>query len=130
MSENLYSLQEITQALKNREFTVHYQPQYDALTNELKSAEALARWQLSDGRIVMPGSFIPVLESSSEILELDWYILNEVCRFLSAQEEKISAAYRSPSISQGFISATRILSESLSKPLTATESPAVSLKWK
>lgn len=88
MSENLYSLQEITQALKNREFTVHYQPQYDALTNELKSAEALARWQLSDGRIVMPGSFIPVLESSGEILELDWYILNEVCRFLSAQEEK------------------------------------------
>lgn len=88
MDEQTYSLDVIMKALKNREFIVYYQPQYNAINNELKSAEALARWRLSDGNIVMPGSFIPVLENGPEIMELDWYILNEVCSFLHMQEEK------------------------------------------
>lgn len=88
MAEQTYSLDTIMRALENREFIVYYQPQYNAITNELKSAEALARWRLSDGSIVIPDSFIPVLENGPEIMELDWYILREVCRFLQMQEEK------------------------------------------
>ncbi|MCM1309041.1 MAG: EAL domain-containing protein, partial [Butyrivibrio sp.] len=93
MTEQTYSLDEIMRALANREFVVYYQPQYSALTNRLKSAEALARWRTDHG-IVMPGSFIPILEQGEEILEFDWYILREVCRFLSLQEEK--KLYRVP----------------------------------
>lgn len=88
MTQKQYSLSAILQALQNREFVVYYQPQYDALTNELKSAEALARWRLPDGSIAAPDSFIPVLEQGPEIMAFDWYILGEVCGFLRLQEER------------------------------------------
>lgn len=88
MAQKQYTTDEILQGLRNNEFVAYYQPQYDALTNELRSAEALARWRLSDGSIVMPGSFIPVLENSTDILEFDWYMLREVCKFLHKQDEQ------------------------------------------
>ncbi|MCD8011841.1 MAG: EAL domain-containing protein [Lachnospiraceae bacterium] len=72
----------IQQALKNNEFIVYYQPQYKALRGQLASAEALARWKKPDGSIGMPGEFIPYLEQSRQICELDWQILRAVCRFL------------------------------------------------
>ena len=41
---------------------VYYQPKYDATTNRLKSAEALARWVRKDGSVVLPEMFLPSLE--------------------------------------------------------------------
>lgn len=79
---------EIRKAMQNRELKVYYQPQYNSLTNKLTSAEALVRWQKPDGTIVMPGSFIPQLEKNGAILELDWYMLEEVCIFLKHQKEE------------------------------------------
>ncbi|MCD7882310.1 MAG: EAL domain-containing protein [Lachnospiraceae bacterium] len=72
----------IRQALEHHEFIVYYQPQYKALRGQLASAEALARWKKPDGSIGMPGEFIPYMEEGSLICELDWQILQEVCRFL------------------------------------------------
>ncbi|MCM1569709.1 MAG: EAL domain-containing protein [Roseburia sp.] len=88
MSKEQESLALVVQAVKNGEFVAYYQPQYDALTNKLKSAEALARWRKKDGSIGMPGSFIPVLEAGEEIMRLDWYILQEVCGMLRRQKEQ------------------------------------------
>lgn len=79
---------QIKEAMKNRELKVYYQPQYDSLTSKLTSAEALVRWQKPDGTIIMPGSFIPQLEKNKVILELDWYMLEEVCIFLNRQREQ------------------------------------------
>lgn len=79
---------EILRAMEKREIQVYYQPQYDALTGKLAGAEALARWIKEDGSVVMPGSFIPLLEQGTEIRELDWYMLKEVCMFLGQQEKE------------------------------------------
>lgn len=79
----------IRQAFENHEFKVYYQPQYDAITNRLVGAEALVRWIKPDGTMIMPGSFIPQLEEENGILELDWYMLKEVCIFLKKQLEKM-----------------------------------------
>lgn len=73
---------ELSAAMENGEIQVYYQPQYDAVTGKLKSAEALARWIKPDGRIIMPGDFIPPAERSGLINELDFYILRRVCMFL------------------------------------------------
>lgn len=80
--------QEVFLAMEKHEIQVYYQPQYDALTSKLTGAEALARWIKEDGSIVMPGSFIPMLERGTEITELDWYMLREVCIFLRQQQEE------------------------------------------
>lgn len=79
-------INEIMEALKNHEMQVYYQPQYDTLTNALRGAEALVRWFKPDGTMVMPGQFIPVLEESEAILELDWYMVEAVCVFLQKQQ--------------------------------------------
>ncbi|MCH5274594.1 MAG: EAL domain-containing protein [Lachnospiraceae bacterium] len=78
----------IVEALQRREFKAYYQPQYDAITNRLVSAEALARWVKPDGTLVPPADFVPALEKGDEILALDWYILKEVCALLKKQKER------------------------------------------
>ncbi len=108
-------LNEIRQAYERREIKVFFQPQYDALSNKLISAEALARWFKPDGTLVMPGSYIPLLEQSDAIMELDWYMLNEVCIALT---EQISAEIPFVPVSVNF-SRKHVLDESFSEKLCA-----------
>lgn len=75
-------------AMENHELTAYYQPQYDAITNRLVSAEALVRWVKPDGTIIPPAEFIPLMEQNNAILKLDWYVLKEVCTFLERQKKE------------------------------------------
>lgn len=65
-------------ALNNNEFQVFYQPKVNIVTGEICGAEALCRW-FHDGSIVPPTEFIPILEETSEICKLDFYMLDKVC---------------------------------------------------
>ncbi|MCR5093817.1 MAG: GGDEF domain-containing phosphodiesterase, partial [Lachnospiraceae bacterium] len=67
------------EALKNGEFRVFYQPKVDVETGKIEGAEALCRW-IREGRIVPPGEFIPILEQSTDICQLDYYMLDCACR--------------------------------------------------
>ena len=80
--QDITLMKKIEQALENNEFKAFYQPQYDSVTGRLVSAEALARWITPDGNVVSPAEFIPCAEKTDLILKIDWYILNEVCKFL------------------------------------------------
>jgi EAL domain-containing protein (putative c-di-GMP-specific phosphodiesterase class I) len=87
-------IKEIKHAIEHHELKAYYQPQYDSITNRLVSAEALVRWIKNDGTMVMPGEFIPELEKSDAIIDVDWYMLEEVCRLLNRQERE--AVHRVP----------------------------------
>ena len=76
---------EIRAALQNNELTAFYQPQYDALTSQLKGAEALVRWIKPDGSIIPPCYFIPVAEESGLIMDIDWYVTELACKTLEKQ---------------------------------------------
>ena len=80
-------LSEVSTALESREFKVYFQPQYDAISSQMKGAEALARWVKNDGTVILPKDFIPFMEETGSIIDLDWYILDEVCRFVKEQKE-------------------------------------------
>jgi len=71
-------------ALKNREFVLHYQPQLDIESGRIIGLEALLRWQLPDGALVPPGSFIPVAEQSGLIIAIGEWVLDEACRQAAA----------------------------------------------
>ena len=73
---------EAKHALINREFVVYYQPKIGLKTNSLVGAEALVRWKKSDGRIIPPDQFIPYLERNGMIVHVDFYVYDEVCRFI------------------------------------------------
>lgn len=80
-------MRNIEDALSAGEFKAYYQPQYDAVTGRLVSAEALARWIKPDGKIIPPIQFIPCAEKTELILKIDWCILNRVCEFIRTREE-------------------------------------------
>ncbi|MBR1629475.1 MAG: EAL domain-containing protein [Lachnospiraceae bacterium] len=68
-------------ALKNEEFLVYYQPKVSLSDEQLAGAEALCRWK-RDGKIVPPVDFIPIFEQGNNICKLDFYMLEHVCRDL------------------------------------------------
>ena len=70
---------DFAEALKKRELKVFYQPKVDVRTGEIVGAEALCRW-FRDGKIVPPMEFIPILEQGTDICQLDFYMLDAVCR--------------------------------------------------
>lgn len=80
--EDVRLLLEIQRALENREFVAYMQPQCDIKSGRIVGAEALVRWNHPERGLVMPSTFIPVLEENGFIVNLDRYIWEEVCRQL------------------------------------------------
>lgn len=68
-------------AIRDREFSVFYQPKVEVETGRIIGAEALVRW-FRDGNVISPAMFIPTLEKENKICELDYYVLEEVCKML------------------------------------------------
>jgi diguanylate cyclase (GGDEF)-like protein len=62
-------------AIKNQEFIACYQPLIDFETGNIIGAEALVRWQHPKLGLLFPDIFIPILESSGQIVQLDIYML-------------------------------------------------------
>jgi diguanylate cyclase (GGDEF)-like protein len=68
------------QALEGREFKVFLQPKFHLRDRRrVVGAEALIRWQ-RDGKLISPGSFVPLFEKNGFIKEIDHYVFEEVCK--------------------------------------------------
>jgi diguanylate cyclase (GGDEF)-like protein len=70
----------LRRALADDDLVLHYQPIVDAGTRSIVAAEALVRWNGSDGRLRMPSEFIGVAEDSRIIVPLGTWVLNAACR--------------------------------------------------
>jgi sensor c-di-GMP phosphodiesterase-like protein len=70
---------EIEHALEAGEFVPYYQPIVDIRTGQLRGAEVLVRWRKPDGTLVLPGAFIPLMESSGLIRDLTGTLMQKVC---------------------------------------------------
>ena len=71
--------QRLRTALAKNEFEVYYQPQIDALSGRLVSAEALLRWRPPEHGFVSPAQFIPVAEETGQIVSIGAWVLRTVC---------------------------------------------------
>ena len=70
-------------ALEHEEFVIHYQPKFSLSTNKLAGAEALVRWKRpNSSKLMRPDEFIPIFEDNGFVVELDFYVLERVCRKL------------------------------------------------
>jgi diguanylate cyclase (GGDEF)-like protein/PAS domain S-box-containing protein len=69
----------LSRALERSELLLHYQPKVDAASGRLVGAEALLRWQ-RNGELVPPGTFIPLAEHSSLILDIGAWVIDQTCR--------------------------------------------------
>ncbi len=72
-------------ALENNEFKVYFQPKVSVSKDCIVGAEALVRWVKPDGMIVTPDSFIPYLEKNGYIVQVDFFVYEEVCRYIRSK---------------------------------------------
>jgi EAL domain-containing protein (putative c-di-GMP-specific phosphodiesterase class I) len=70
--------------IKNREFFLLYQPQWDLKTSKMVGVEALLRWQSTEFGLMPPAEFIGLLEDSGLILSIGEWVLRSAC--LQARE--------------------------------------------
>ncbi|MBR5357935.1 MAG: GGDEF domain-containing protein [Clostridiales bacterium] len=69
----------LADAIVSGEIRPFYQPKVDAQTGQIVGGEALCRW-FQGGKIVPPDEFIPALEQTNDICDLDLFMLECVCR--------------------------------------------------
>lgn len=67
-------------ALQNAEFLVYLQPKVEISTNTMIGAESLVRWVSPEFGFLPPDEFIPLFEKNGFIAQLDFYVLDRVCR--------------------------------------------------
>ena len=75
-------------ALKNNEFCIYLQPQVSAKNGEVLGAEALVRWNDPARGMIDPCHFIPTLESSGYIYQLDSYIWELAAQKLAQWQQR------------------------------------------
>lgn len=78
--ENIESRMEA--ALEKGEFKPYLQAKWDMEVDHICGAEALIRWKQSDGSIVPPGDFIPLFEKNGFIERIDFFMLEEICKYI------------------------------------------------
>lgn len=87
LMENQTIISQFVPALEAGEFVVYYQPKVNISDRTLYGSEALVRW-LHEGSLIPPMQFVPQLEREGSICKLDYYVLEEVCKFLKERKEQ------------------------------------------
>lgn len=75
----------LSKAIENGELKVYYQPKMKTGSLQIDGAEALIRWQRPDGHFIYPDEFIPLIEQSGQIVELDYFVYREVFKFIAGR---------------------------------------------
>ncbi|MEO1305435.1 MAG: GGDEF domain-containing phosphodiesterase [Pseudomonadota bacterium] len=70
---------ELRQAVAEDRFVPLFQPKIDLKTGRILGAEALARWQLENGRLVSPSVFIELAEETGLIGKIGDQIMRKAC---------------------------------------------------
>jgi len=86
--------EQIRVAIERDEFLLYYQPQMNIATRVLSGAEALVRWQRTDGMLVNPAGFMSVCEQSGLITALGEVVLRKACQQMVEWQKAGSAPNR------------------------------------
>jgi len=68
----------------NRDFAAYYQAKVDIRNEQIVGAEALVRFKdpTAEGAIRAPGFFVPYYERTGRIRDIDFFVMESVCRML------------------------------------------------
>jgi len=78
----------LREALTKQEFRVVFQPQVAAGTRRLVGVEALLRWHNPHLGLVSPVQFIPIAETTGQIIPIGEWVLHESCRQARAWQDR------------------------------------------
>lgn len=71
---------QLAQAAERGQLELHYQPIVDLRSDQIVGAEALLRWRHPTLRMLPPGQFLPMVESSGLMPEIGAWVLGAACR--------------------------------------------------
>ncbi len=74
---------ELRAAFRDNQLSLHYQPIVNTVSREVLGFEALVRWQHPTRGLILPGAFMPIIESSGFSTQLGEFVLNEATRAAS-----------------------------------------------
>lgn len=75
-STRLALLGDLRRAVDQEQFELYYQPKVNLKTNEPFGVEALVRWKHPNGSLLLPDTFIPLLEHNGLIRSLTPWVVN------------------------------------------------------
>ena len=85
-----YYLSELPRALKEHEFVIYLQPKVDIPSGRINGAEALVRWDHPLEGIISPGRFVPIFEQNGTMVDIDKYVWEATCEFISKNRSKLN----------------------------------------
>ena len=90
VEKNYEITKEAMDALKRNEFVFYLQAQVDNKTGKVVGAESLVRWVTPKHGVVCPADFIPVLEHTGLVSEVDLFVWTETIKWMGKRlkEEK------------------------------------------
>ena len=74
IAERLALEHKLREAIDEQQFELYYQPQVNIVSGHIESVEALLRWNDPEHGLVLPGGFLPVLESSGLIIPVGKWV--------------------------------------------------------
>lgn len=83
-AERVQLIARVRDGLANQEFQLFYQPKICLRTGQHVGSEALLRWFNQDGRMVMPGLFMPKVESTTLIDPVTRFVIAKACEDIKA----------------------------------------------
>lgn len=82
-----YLINRIQTVSREAGFEIWFQPIFNVNKNAFSSIEALLRLKEKDGSYISPAEFIPLAESTGQIVPITWFVIEEVCRAMSSCSE-------------------------------------------
>ena len=79
-----YLINRIQTVSREAGFEIWFQPIFNVNKNAFSSIEALLRLKEKDGSYISPAEFIPLAESTGQIVPITWFVIEEVCRAMSS----------------------------------------------
>ncbi len=80
--------EDLSAAINQRQFVLHYQPIMDLSTGKLSGYEALIRWQHPERGLLYPDEFIAVAEETGKIVAVGYWVIEEACNQIKQFESE------------------------------------------